>query len=231
MYRNNKILNILDSLYGASATALTVSNPILSRIRNIYLDNITDDVIGTYLSKTKIIDYPLDQEKLRRNMFALYESYVCEKEPASLFFDRHMYLQNDLLFKNDFSSMASSIEARVPLVDKEVFAYVESVIPKEMCLSRNYPEKYLLKKVLELYLPHELVYRDKKGFGFSFEKYNVPQFNEDVRQAVAFHYTHADIFNLMPHRPLFKEMNADIFIKKYPRFAFALVSNWKIFKN
>ena len=85
--------------------------------------------------------------------------------------------------------------------------------------------------MLERYLPSELVYRNKAGFSFSFERYSVPQFRVDVEKALTFHAREAELFGLEQHCNLLQINNADTLIKKFPRFAFALVSNWKIFSK
>lgn len=226
--KENKILELFGTLQGSSATALAVSNPLVQRVRNAYLA-LGDDVIGTYLVQAKTIDYPLSVQQLRAKLFGIHAAAGEGALPPNLFFDAALYLPNDLLFKNDIASMASSIEARVPLVDIEVFRAVQSISPA-LRLSARFREKYLLKKILERYLPEELIYRDKRGFGFSFERYRVPQFEEDVRKAVTFHSDHAETFGLSARRGLLQEKHAGILIKKYPRFAFGLVSNWKVFK-
>jgi len=135
---------------------------------------------------------------------------------------------NDLLMKTDAAAMASSVEARVPFVDKEVYRYLTSAIPVEFCLSPKYTDKYLLKKILEQYLPSNLVYRDKRGFSFSFKKYKVPHFRDNVMRAIEFHRMHADAFGLEEYVCLLTKEHTDVFIEKYPRFAFSLVSNWRI---
>jgi len=143
-----------------------------------------------------------------------------------------MYLSQDLLYKNDIASMASSIEARVPFLDRNVLKTIGAIDPR-FCLSPEYMNKALLRKVAEKYLPHELIYRPKKGFSFSFKKYKSDAFRRDVREALAFHAQHKDVFGLS-HEPLANLLNAshaDILISKYQGLAFALVSNWKIFSN
>ena len=60
--------------------------------------------------------------------------------------------------------MAHSLESRSPLIDYKVVEYAAS-IPAEMKL-KNRNLKYILKKVASRYLPRELIYREKQGFGF-----------------------------------------------------------------
>lgn len=233
MIRNNQLLShnialsAFDSLYGSSRLSLSVINPIISRLRSLYLQEISDDVIGAYMTLTKTIDYPIDQRRLRNRL--LKEVSKCGDAHSTLAPDRCVYLLNDLLHKGDTASMAYSIEARVPFVDKEVYKYVQS-LPVDFCLSKNFKNKHILKKVLEKYLPKELVYRDKKGFSFSFEKYKVPLFREDTIAALSFHRENLSEFGLEKQQKLLKENNVDLIMRKYPQFALALVSNMKVFR-
>ncbi len=76
--------------------------------------------------------------------------------------DSRMYLPGDILTKVDRASMACSLECRVPLLDHTIteFAAGLSVDLK----IRNGVRKYLLKRVAERYVPHELLHRKKMGF-------------------------------------------------------------------
>jgi asparagine synthase (glutamine-hydrolysing) len=76
--------------------------------------------------------------------------------------DLNMYLPDDILTKVDRTSMACSLECRVPLLDHSV-TELSTRIPTEMKV-RNGVRKYLLKKVAEKYVPPELLYRQKMGF-------------------------------------------------------------------
>lgn len=74
-----------------------------------------------------------------------------------------LYLQDDILVKVDRASMACSLEARAPFLDPEVVEFV-GTLPDKMKI-RRFTTKYLLKKCMEKYLPREIIYRKKKGFG------------------------------------------------------------------
>ncbi len=73
------------------------------------------------------------------------------------------YLPEDILTKVDRASMAVALEARAPLLDWRVAELAWS-LPLSM-KHRDGELKYLPKKLLARYLPHELVYRAKSGFG------------------------------------------------------------------
>ena len=77
--------------------------------------------------------------------------------------DMKIYLANDVLVKVDRMSMASSLEARVPLLD-HVFVEWVTGLPVEWKM-RGGSQKYLLKKLAErVGVPREVLHRPKHGF-------------------------------------------------------------------
>jgi len=76
--------------------------------------------------------------------------------------DFKTYLPDQLLTKMDVSTMAHSVEARSPLLSKELIEFT-ATIPSALRL-RGYTTKYLLKKLAARYVPAEIVYRNKRGF-------------------------------------------------------------------
>lgn len=78
------------------------------------------------------------------------------------YLDMHFWLPNDILLKADKMAMANSLELRVPILDKEVFA-LASTIPSEYKLSHG-TTKYILRKAASSRIPEEWYKRPKKGF-------------------------------------------------------------------
>ena len=74
-----------------------------------------------------------------------------------------LYLQEDILVKVDRASMACSLEARAPFMDFHVVNLLCS-LPNKWKL-HGFTTKYLFKKAMEEFLPREVIYRRKKGFG------------------------------------------------------------------
>lgn len=80
-----------------------------------------------------------------------------------LYWELKTFLVDHNLNYTDKMSMASGIEVRVPFLDLDLVEYTTK-IPPGMKLKGNVV-KYILKKTMEKYLPYEIIYRPKTGFG------------------------------------------------------------------
>ena len=76
--------------------------------------------------------------------------------------DINFYLSNDILTKVDRASMASSLEVRSPFLNHKIYEKVLT-IPNELKFNEKTP-KYILKKILNKYVPYILFNRPKQGF-------------------------------------------------------------------
>jgi len=86
---------------------------------------------------------------------------IDNKEKVSLF-DINNYLANNLMYKMDIASMANSLEVRLPFLDYRLVEFGIN-LPTDLKINRKM-HKFLMKKDLERYLPHHLIYRKKWGF-------------------------------------------------------------------
>ncbi len=99
-----------------------------------------------------------------RFALAHLQNDVAHLDPLTqmLYIDTRSNLPDDLLMVGDKTSMANSIEVRVPFLDRRLVEFVES-LPPSLKL-KGLTGKYLHKRAAEKWLPPKRVHAPKKGF-------------------------------------------------------------------
>ena len=99
------------------------------------------------------------------DVFIYYYDRAGTDDPLSKiqYLDIKTYLPDDILVKVDRASMANSLEVRAPILDHK-FMELAATIPSSLKLQGR-KGKYIFKKALEKFLPNEILYRKKMGFG------------------------------------------------------------------
>lgn len=77
--------------------------------------------------------------------------------------EQRFFLADHNLNYTDKMSMAVGVEVRVPFLDLELVEFAAH-IPRSL-KQRGSEGKWILKKAMEPFLPHEVIYRPKSGFG------------------------------------------------------------------
>jgi asparagine synthase (glutamine-hydrolysing) len=98
----------------------------------------------------------------------------------------HLLIQTFLSAHNflytDKSSMATSVEVRVPFMDVELMR-LGATIPEEFKLRRG-TTKYILKRAMARYLPHDVLHRSKVGFGAPLRKWVAEDLDDVIGEAL-----------------------------------------------
>ena len=77
--------------------------------------------------------------------------------------DQRFFLRDHNLNYVDKTGMAAGVEIRVPFLDPQLMAFAAR-LPIDCKLHRG-QTKWVLRKAMEPYLPHSVIYRPKAGFG------------------------------------------------------------------
>ncbi len=115
------------------------------------------------------------------------------------------YLADDILVKTDRASMAYGLEVRAPFLDL-------SVVDFGIHLKRTYKNsgmsgKYILKKMMDGLLPHDVIYRKKKGF-------NIP-IGSWIKGDLSALFTHTILDGALVSSGLFKREGLAILLQSH----------------
>lgn len=105
-----------------------------------------------------------------REWMSWLEDTECKPVEKMMRIDTRMNLVDDLLLYGDKISMATSLEARVPMLDIELVKFVESLpVGYRVALRQT---KIAHKLMAERYLPRSIVHRKKRGFQVPFGEWS-----------------------------------------------------------
>lgn len=110
----------------------------------------------------------ISHELKNKNEFEEVDGYMEEYpqytlENKLLYMYLRTYLMDEVMVKVDRASMRYALEVRSPFLDYKLVDFVSHLPYDIKCRGMN--TKYVLKKLMEDKLPHEIVSRRKQGFG------------------------------------------------------------------
>lgn len=114
-----------------------------------------------------------------------WQAPVAHLQPLAqqLYVDARFSLADNLLIYGDKMAMASSLEARVPLLDLELMDYVES-LPASLRLKGWSGHKYLYRQAIARWLPEEILRRPKLGFATPMDQWFQRELQGHVRERI-----------------------------------------------
>lgn len=100
------------------------------------------------------------------------------KNPLSklMYIDSNIFLPDDLMIKNDRMSMAHSLEARVPMTDPELTAFMASV-PMRLKFPRL-RKKHIMRRAMQGILPPTILNKKKVGLEMPYSKWFKNELND-----------------------------------------------------
>lgn len=164
-------------ILAGGAQMLPAGRPQLRRLRKAfeYADLNADERLASYF-------YWAQPARLKSLLSADYRQQVGAREVSEplleslqeipkdtpalnrmLFLESKYFLPDHNLNYTDKMSMAVGVEVRVPLLDLELVS-LAARLPVEY-KQHGREGKWIFKKAMEKYLPHEVIYRPKTGFG------------------------------------------------------------------
>jgi len=125
------------------------------------LDELFLSSLSTYQKPSNLL---INSKDLSNDIFELKKKLnYLDYEALMMFIDSQTYLIDDILCKVDRASMSTSLETRVPFLDKNVVELAWS-LPTSMKI-RGRESKWILKQILNKYVPKKYSERPKMGFG------------------------------------------------------------------
>jgi asparagine synthase (glutamine-hydrolysing) len=167
----------LSAAVAASTALLGAQNRTARRLRK-FQKGLDQSALERHLALSEWSTVPIRDEILRPDVMAACPDARAEPACMRKYYESfsgsgelnrhsHLLIQTFLAAHNflytDKTSMAVSVETRVPFMDVELMR-LAARIPEDLKL-RGATTKYVLKKAMERYLPPSVLYRSKTGFG------------------------------------------------------------------
>lgn len=99
---------------------------------------------------------------------------------SAMLFDQQVRLPNDLLARTDRATMAYSLEARVPYLDRRVVELANGLMESDCVRLLPPTGKKLLKRIAAKHVPRSVVYRRKRGFNLPVERWLTGDFSDQI---------------------------------------------------
>lgn len=218
---------------------LAVNKPIIRRLRKLTSDidkSQLDRLVGYFSWIDNGVLKNLFSTKTK-NLNRVYNPLNILKESLKnipnekdllnkiLYLEMKFFLTDHNLNYTDKMSMAAGIEVRVPFLDKELVEF-SLQIPTNLKM-KGITTKYILKKVMEKYLPHEVIYRSKSGFGAPVRKWITGEMNDMIRERLSEqNITRQGVFDYEKVQELINKNKTGSIDASYTIWSLLAISSW-----
>jgi len=164
-------------LFAKGASLLPVSNPTLRRVRKAfeYAGMDSNERLVSYFywaQPTRLVrllsarcQADVGARSVAEPLLSAMDNLPANADALNrmLFLESKFFLPDHNLNYTDKMSMATGVEVRVPLLDLDL-VLLAARLPVEF-KQHGREGKWIFKKAMEKYLPHDVIYRPKTGFG------------------------------------------------------------------
>lgn len=201
-----------------------IDKPRAQRLANYYSWLPTDQVDTLFeISKKKKIN----QHEPVQYLIKLLEDIPLESSWLNkmLYWEMRSFLVDHNLNYTDKMGMAAGVEIRVPYLDLDLIDFACQLDPKLKLKGKE--TKYILKKVAERYLPKEIIYRPKTGFGAPVRKWITEDMDAMINERLSEEVIiELGIFNPKEVHRLIKENKAGRVDASYTIWSLLAISSW-----
>ena len=166
-YLNNN--NILPKLKNINHFKRILDSTILSNNNSEFFDNLISHKSANLYSTN-------NSNKILNQKFINSAIDLMKK-------DFQTYLPEDLLVKMDRACMFYGVENRSPFLNQDLINYVFSEVSIKSKIKKNIG-KYILKDILNDYLPKSLITKNKKGFLIPLKEWLINDLNEWANELI-----------------------------------------------
>lgn len=216
-----------------------VSSPAIRRWKKLFMNDIT------HKENRLVSYYSLLPLKRNRNLFSdALQKEISSFDPSSylkellhhipdehsdlnhmLYREMKTYLPDHNLNYTDKIGMMAGVEIRVPFLDKELVQF-STRIPVSLKM-KGTTTKYLLRKVMERYLPYEVIYRSKTGFGIPPRRLLEKELRPKIKDYLSpKSLSKRGVFKPEKVQSLLKAHNAGYIDASYPIWALLAIEAW-----
>jgi asparagine synthase (glutamine-hydrolysing) len=235
----SKVPSFIRGIIKAMCSLLPVTRPAFRRLRkatgNLDLPKL-QRMYGYFewlpLKTTQSLFSKSVQQKIasflpQQFFFDLLKNIPVEKNTLNqtLYWEMRTFLVDHNLNYTDKMSMAVGVEVRVPFLDLDLVEF-STIIPPELKMKGS-EAKYILKKMMEKYLPHEVIYRSKTGFGAPVRKWILNDLDDKVNTYLSLESINArGIFDYKAVHKLIKDTKEGKIDGTYSIWALLSIESW-----